>query len=201
MTLPPTMISDAVLAVENSENIATAIPPSSQTPLLTSLQTPLDSLCRDPFRPTAWRNLTSVMRRPRRWLLASSTVSSKTTKIPLRFRQHTTTGRSSPTSSLRDLASHQPSLPKGWVYTVEDVSVKTEVEVVNPNNYLMLSTPLTRHQHKRLLDDQLADQHHQHQRASNIIEAPLSSLSTSRRTATKCRRVTSALTSMPQTPL
>jgi hypothetical protein len=54
MTQPPTMISDAVLAVGNSENTATAIPPLSQTHPSISLLTPLESHCQDPFRPTAW---------------------------------------------------------------------------------------------------------------------------------------------------
>jgi hypothetical protein len=70
MTQPPTMISDAVLAVGNSENTAMVTPPSFQTHHSTYPQTPLESQCQDPFRPTAWQDLTSVMCRPRRWQLA-----------------------------------------------------------------------------------------------------------------------------------
>jgi hypothetical protein len=54
MTRPLMTISDAVLAVGNSENTVTGTLPSFQTPLLTSLQTPLESQCQDPFRPMAW---------------------------------------------------------------------------------------------------------------------------------------------------
>jgi hypothetical protein len=77
MTRPPTTISDDALAVGNSENTATGTPRSFLTHHSTSLQTPLESQCQDPFRPTAWRDLTSVVRRPRRWQLASSTVSTQ----------------------------------------------------------------------------------------------------------------------------
>jgi hypothetical protein len=199
MTQPPTMISDAVLAVGNSENIATVTLPSSRTHLLTSLQTPLDSLCRDPFRPMAWCDLTSVVHRPRCWQLASLTVLSKTTKIPLRFRQHTTTEKSSPSSSPRDLALPRPSLPKGWVYELEEVNAEVKAEVADPSQYLNLDAPLTRSKHKRA--DQLGDQYRRYRQASSITEAPLSFPSASKKTAMKCQRTTSALTSMPQIPL
>jgi hypothetical protein len=86
MTHPPTTISDNALAVGNSENTVTGTLPSFPIHPSTSLLTPLESQCQDPFRPTAWRDLTSVVRRPRRWQLASSTVSTKTTKIPLMLR-------------------------------------------------------------------------------------------------------------------
>jgi hypothetical protein len=83
MTQPPPMISDSVLGVENKINTVTAIPPSSQIPLLTS---PLKSQCGPPFQPTAWRDLTSVVCRPRHWQVASLTLLNKTVKIPLKFR-------------------------------------------------------------------------------------------------------------------
>jgi hypothetical protein len=92
-------------------------------------------------------------------------------------------------------------LLKGWVYAVEDISVKTEVEVVNPNNYLTLDALLTCHKRKRLLDDQSTDLYCRYQRASNVTEAPPSSLSASKRTVTKHLRITSAPTSTPQIPL
>jgi hypothetical protein len=54
MTQPPTMTSDAALAVGSNKNTATDTPPSFQTPLSTFPQTHLESQCQDPFRPTAW---------------------------------------------------------------------------------------------------------------------------------------------------
>jgi hypothetical protein len=198
MTHPPTTISDTVLGVENRENTAMVTLPSSQTLLLTSH---LDSQCGPPFQPTVWRDLTSVVCRLRRWQVDSSTPSTKTIKIPLRFHRHTTTVRSSRASSPKDLASPLLSLPKGWVYEVEDVSVKTEAEVVNPNNYQTLDAPLTHLKRKHLLDDQYADPYRRHCRASNIIEAPHTSRSVSKRTAVKYRRITSGHTLMRPTPL
>jgi hypothetical protein len=94
-----------------------------------------------------------------------------------------------------------PSLPKGWVYAVEDVSVKTKVKVVDPNSYLTLNAPRTHHQRKHLEDDQSANPYHRYRRASNITEALLSSLSASKRTATKHPRVTSTPTLTLQIPL
>jgi N-acetyl-beta-hexosaminidase len=76
------MISDNVLAVGNSENTATDTPPSFPILPSTSLLTPLESQCQDPFCPTAWRDLTSVVRRPRHWQLASSTVSVTVSPSP-----------------------------------------------------------------------------------------------------------------------
>jgi hypothetical protein len=154
MTQPPTMISDAVLGVENPASTVTATPPSSLTPLLTS---PLESQCGPPFQPTAWRDLTSVVRRPRCWQLASLTVSSKTTKIPLRFCQHMTTEMNSPISSPRDSAFPMPKLPKGWVYEVAEASAEVKAEVADPSRYLSPETPLTCG--KRGLADQLDDPH------------------------------------------
>jgi hypothetical protein len=83
MTHPPMMISDTALAVGNSENTVMVTPPSSQTHHSTSCLTPLESHCQDPFRPTVWRDLTSVVQRPWRWQLASPPVSGKTTKMLL----------------------------------------------------------------------------------------------------------------------
>jgi hypothetical protein len=192
------MISDAALGVGSKENTAMATPPLYQIPLSTSH---LDSQCGPPFQPTAWRDLTSVVRRPRRWQVDLSTCSTKTTKIPLRFCQHMTTVRSSRASSLKDLASPLLSLLKGWVYEVEDVSVKTKAEVVNPNSYLMLDAPLTHLKRKHLLDDQHADPYRQHRWASNTTEAPRTFHSASKRMAMKYWCVTSGHTSTCLTPL
>jgi hypothetical protein len=84
---------------------------------------------------------------------------------------------------------------------VEDINVKTEAEVVNPSSYQSLNVLLTRLKRKRQLDDQHANPYRHHHWASNITGVPPSFPSTSKKTATKCQRVTSTLTSMPQTPL
>jgi hypothetical protein len=115
------MISDAALGVVSSENTVTVTPPSSQIHPSTSHQPSLESQCRDPFRPTAWRGLTSIVRKPQRWQLTSS-APLKTTKMPLRFRQHTTTEKRSRVSSPTDLDSTKSSLPKGWVYEAVEVT-------------------------------------------------------------------------------
>jgi hypothetical protein len=199
MTQPPTMISDDALAVGNSENIATDILPSFQTLHSTSPLTPLESQCQDPFRPTAWQDFTSVVRRPRCWQLTSSTALTKTTKMPLRFRQHTTTGKSSRGSWPKDSASQLTSLLKGWVYATEEVGAAVKAKVTDPSQYLMPDAPLTCSQLKSIA--QLDDPHHRHRRASSITEALLSSHSASAtNTAVKHRRVTSAHTLTPQTP-
>jgi hypothetical protein len=151
MTHPPTMISDTALAVGNSKNTATDIPHSFLTRHSTSPQTPLESQCQDPFQLTAWHDLTSVMCRPRHWQLALSKVSSKTTKIPLRFHQHMTTEKSSRGSSPRDLALTPTPLPKGWVYAIEEVGAEVKAKVTDPSKYLMpdchgsAGTPLRTH--------------------------------------------------------
>jgi hypothetical protein len=200
MTCLPMMISDTALAVGNNENTAMGTPLLSQTPHSISPLTPLESHCQDPFRPTAWRDLTSGVRRPRRWQLASSPASSKTTKIPLRFRQPTTTGKNSRESLQRDLASCLTLLPKGWVYATEEVDAAVKAEVTDPSKYLMPDAPLTHSQLKSV--SQQDDPHRRHWRASSITKAPPSSLSASAtNTAVKCRRVISGLTSTLQTPL
>jgi hypothetical protein len=200
MTHPPTMISDTALAVGSNENTVTVTPLLSQTPPSTSHLTPLESHCQDPFRPTAWRDLTSVMRRPRLWQLASPPVSGKTTKMPLRFRQSATTGKSSRGLSPKALASQLPPLPKGWVYAAEEVGEEVKAEVIDPSLYQITSTPLTRSQlnHAKLL----ADPHRRLHRALSITEGWRSSPSVSELTpAVKHRRVTSGPTSTLLTPL
>jgi hypothetical protein len=199
MTRLPTMISDNALAVGNNENTVTATPHSFQTPLSTSLQTPLESQCQDPFRPMAWRDLTSVVRRPRHWQLASSTVSIKTTKIPLRFRQLTTTERSSRGSLQKVLTFHPTLLLKGWVYAIEEVGAEVKAKVTDPSQYLMPDALLTRSKLKRV--SQLDDPHRQHHRASSITKAPPTSPSASKRTAIPRQLGTSGLTLTPLTHL
>jgi hypothetical protein len=198
MSHPPPMISDDALGVENKTNTVTDTPPSSQIPLSTSL---LEPQCGPPFQPTAWHDLTSVVHRPRRWQVASSTLSNKTVKMPLRFRHPTTTGSNSLTSSQRVSESLPLSLPKGWVYEVEDVTIKTEAEVASPNNYQLTNAPLTRLKRKRQLDDQLADPYRQHRQALNTTEALPLSPSVSKRTAAKRQLSISVPTSTLLTPL
>jgi hypothetical protein len=192
------MISDAALDMENRTSTATAIPPSSLTHLLTSPQPSLESQCSDPFRPTTLRGLTSIVCRPQRWQLASS-MPSKTTKMPLRFRHPTTmVGKSQP-SLQKGLGSIAPSLPKGWVYKVEEVRTRVKEEVFDLDRYQMLNAPLTRSKHKAT--EQLDGPCHQRRRVSNITEDPLLSPSVSKRTAVKHRHVTSGLTLTHLTPL
>jgi hypothetical protein len=200
MTQPLTMISDDVLAVGNSKNTAMDIPPSFPTPLLTSLLTPLESRCQDPFRPTAWQDLTSVVWRPRCWQLASPPVLGKTTKMPLRFCQSATTRKSSRGSSPKALASQPPPLPKGWVYAAEEVSKEVKAEVIDPTLYQITSAPLTHSQLHHAKS--LADPHRRLHRALSITEGRRSSPSVSELTlAVKRRHVTSGPISTLLTPL
>jgi hypothetical protein len=189
-------ISDTALAVGNSENTVTGTRPSFLTHHSTSLQTPLKSHCQDPFRPTVWRDLTSVVRRPQHWQLASLTVLSKTTKMPLHFRQRTTMEKSLRELLPKGLASHPTSLLKGWVYATEEVGTEVKAEVTDPSKYLMPDAPLTHSQLKSA--SQLDDPLRRHRWASSITEALPSSLSVSKRTAVRHWLVTSGHTSMPQ---
>jgi hypothetical protein len=68
-------------------------------------------------------------------------LSNKTVKMPLRFRQPMTTGLNLLTSSQKVLEFLPPLLPKGWVYKVEDVNVKTEAKVASPSSYQLTDTP------------------------------------------------------------
>jgi hypothetical protein len=171
--------------------------PSSQTLPSISHLTPLESLCQDPFRPTAWRNLTSVVQRPRRWQLASPPVSGKTTKMPLRFCQSATTEKSSRGLSPKALASQPPPLPKGWVYAAEEVGEEVKAEVIDPDLYQITNAPLTRSHAKSL-----ADPHRRPHQALSITGGRHSFPSVSELTpAVKCRRVTSGPTSTLLIPL
>jgi hypothetical protein len=179
MAWPPSTISDDALDAENKINIAMGTLQSSPIHPSTSHLPSLESQCSDPFRPTAWQGLTSIICRPQRWQLGSL-MPLKTTKIPLRFRGPTTTAEKSPTSLRRALGSAPPLLPKGWVYEAEKVRVEVKDEVVDPTKYLMLDAPLTCSKHKAV--EQLDDPHRRHRRALSITEAPLTSLSASKKT-------------------
>jgi hypothetical protein len=196
MAQPPPMISDSALGVENKTSIATGTPPSFQTHPSTSL---LESHCGPPFSPTAWRGLTSIVRKPQRWQVASS-MPSKTTKMPLQFRRPTIMEKKSRTSLRRDLGSSKPSLPKGWVYVPEEVGVKVEAKVTDPSQYRMLDALLTCSKRKALGPPE--EIHLQSRPASNTIEALPTFPSVSETSmAVKRRRVTSVPTSTPLTLL
>jgi hypothetical protein len=106
-------------------------------------------------------------------------------------------------SSPKDSDSTRPSLPKGWVYAAEEVTVGVKEEVVDPGKYQMLADPLT--SRKRRLreteDAQLQDPFRQHRWASNITEAPPTFLSASKITVAKRRRGISGPISTLPTPL
>jgi hypothetical protein len=156
MAQPPSMISDDALDAENRISIAMGTLQSSPILPSNSHLPNLDSQCSNPFQPTAWRGLTSIVHRPQCWQLGSST-PLKTTKIPLRFHHPTTMAEKSLKSSRRASGSVLLSLPKGWVYEAEEVSTEVKAEVVNPTRYLMLDAPLTRS--KRRAVEQLDDPH------------------------------------------
>jgi hypothetical protein len=145
----------------------------------------------------AWRDLTSVVQRPWHWQLASPPVSGKTTKMLLRFRQSATTRKSLHGLLPRALASQPPPLPKGWVYTVEEVGEEVKAEVIDPNLYQITNAPLTRSHAKSL-----SDPHRRLHRALSITEGRHSFPSASELTpAVKRRRVTSGPTSTLLIPL
>jgi hypothetical protein len=197
MAWPPQQISDNALDAENRTNIAMGTLPSSPIHPSTSPLPNLKSQCSDLFWPMAWRGLTSIVRKPQRWQLASST-PLKTTKMLLRFRRPTITAKKSPTSSQKGSESTRPLLPKGWVYEAEEVSAEVKAEVVDPDQYLTIDAPLTHS--KRRAVDQLDDLHRRHRRALSITAAPPSSPSVSKRTAVKHQPVTSAPISTLPTP-
>jgi hypothetical protein len=173
------MISDDVLDAENKISIAMGTLQSSPIHPSTSHLPNLESQCSDPFRLTAWRGLTSIVRRPQHWQLSSLT-PLKTTKIPLRFCHPTTTAEKSLKSSRRASGSVLLSLPKGWVYEAEEVSTEVKVEVADPAKYLTIDIPLTCSKHKAA--EQLDDPHCRHCQALSITEAPLTSPSVSKKT-------------------
>jgi hypothetical protein len=119
----PYLTTHTAPSAPDQENTATAIPPlrtqhspsqHPQHPYLSQLQ---------PFRPTEWRHLTSIVRKPRRWQLDSPLHSNKTVKIPLKYRHHT---------------QSKPKLPKGWVYVDEEVEAGVKEEVTDPCKYTVL---------------------------------------------------------------
>jgi hypothetical protein len=196
MAQPPTMISDSALGVENKTSIVTDTHPSSRMHPSTS---PLESHCGPPFSPTAWRGLTSIVRKPQRWQVASS-MPLKTTKMPLRFRRPTTSEKRSCASSQKVSDSNKLSLPKGWVYVPEEVGVKVEAEVTDPSQYRMLDAPCTRSKRKALGPPE--DHHLQSPPASSTTEARLISHSVSKTSKAVTRwHVTSAPTLTPLTLL
>jgi hypothetical protein len=198
MAQPPHWISDDALDAENKINIAMGTLPSSPTHHSTSPLPNLESQCGNLFRPMAWQGLTSIVRKPQRWQLASS-MPLKITKMLLRFCHPTITAKKSPASSQRGLESIRPSLPKGWVYEAEEECAVVKAKVVDPALYLTLDTPLTHSKRKAV--NQLDDPYRRHCRALNTTAAPPLSHSVSKKTAVKHRLVTSVRTLTPLTPL
>jgi hypothetical protein len=198
MAWPPHWISDDVLDAENKINTAMGTLQSSPTHHSTSPLPNLDSQCSNLFQPTAWRGLTSIVRKPQRWQLASL-MPLKVTKMPLCFRRPTITAEKSPTSLQRGLESTRPLLLKGWVYEAEEECAAVKAEVVNPTQYLTIDVLLTRSKCKAV--DQLDDPYCRHCRALSTTAVPHSSHSVSKKTAVKYQPITSAHTSTPLTPL
>jgi hypothetical protein len=188
MTQPPTMISDAALGVENKENTVTVTPHSSPIPLLTFPQHNLESHHKEPFWPTTWRDLTSIVCRPQHWQVDSSLPLNKTTKIPLKYCQPMTTKGSSRMSLQKDSVSPRPKLLKGWVYAVEEVHKEVKTEVVDPDRYQTLAAPLILSKRKAV--DQLDNLHRRHCWALSITVVPPTSPSVSKKTAEKYQHVT-----------
>jgi hypothetical protein len=103
----------------------------------------------DPHHPNAWDKLSSIMSKPRHWLLDSPLPLTRTMKIPLRFQGK----ENHPPNTPQDLGeSHWNSPPKElrfWTYLLEDI--KTE-DVSNPAQYVMLDQMLTRGQLQQMRD-------------------------------------------------
>jgi hypothetical protein len=99
----------------------------------------------------------------------------------------------------KDLASPKPKLPKGWVYTVEEVHHKVKTEVADPDRYQTLTALLTHN--KRKAAKQLDDPHRRHRRALSITAALHTSPSVSKKTAEKYQHITSGPISMRPIPL
>jgi SUMO ligase MMS21 Smc5/6 complex component len=88
-------------------------------------------------------------------------------------------------------------LPKGWVYTTEEVSIGVKTEVIDPNQYLLTDTPIMCSKCK-CLDDQLENLYRQLHRATSITKALLISPSASKvKMAVRQQHITSRFTSMP----
>jgi hypothetical protein len=107
-------------SVMDPENTAMDTPTSTsqpsqswhcQHPYLSQLQ---------PFQPTEWQHLTSIMSKQRHWQLDSPLHSSKAVKILLKYCHHTQSSK---------------KLPMGWVYVDEEVVAEVKAEVINPSKY------------------------------------------------------------------
>jgi hypothetical protein len=94
----------------------------------------------DPHHPGAWDKLSSIMSKQRRWSLNLPLPSTRTVKIPLRFRgkeNHPPNTPQNPGESNQD-SPHKES--RFWTYLLEDV--KTE-DVGDPSQYVTLDQVLT----------------------------------------------------------
>ena len=92
-----------------------------------------------PHNSEAWPHFSSIVKTPQRWQLNSSVLSEKTTKMPLKYCQHT---------------QELKPLPKEWVYNEDAEAVKTKV-LTNLSLYKLTHPCLT------CAQQQLEDCHHQ----------------------------------------
>jgi hypothetical protein len=94
----------------------------------------------DPHHQGTWDKLSSIVSKPRHWLLDSPLPSMRTVKIPLRFRGT----ENHPWTTPQDPGESSQSLPpkelRFWTYLLEDV--KTE-DVGDPSQYITLDQVLT----------------------------------------------------------
>jgi hypothetical protein len=103
---------------------------------------PLDS-----HHPGTWDKLSSIVSKPRRWLLDLPLPSTRTVKIPLRFRGK----ENHPPTTPQDLGESSQNSPrkesKFWTYLLEDV--KTE-DIGDPSQYVTLDQVLTHAQLRQM---------------------------------------------------
>jgi hypothetical protein len=158
LSIPPTLISHLVHNAENPETTAMSTTHQSPSPSQLSLSTSPNL-----FAPSAWRHLASTVRKPKRWQVDLPLPSDKVVKIPLQFCR--------PTPS-------KSTLPKGWVYAVEDAKEGVKVELTDPSLYNSVDQTLTHTQHQCIRAQQ-SDPYRCHCRATNTTTGLLMSPSIS----------------------
>jgi hypothetical protein len=112
----------------------------------------------DPHHPQAWQQLTSTVKTSRHWLLTCPEPSTKSTKMPMKYRHPI-----------------QKGLPKGWVY--EEATEVEDGGLLDPQSY-QLTSPLTCARNCQL-DKQCANSHLLPLGASSITMEGLTSPSRS----------------------
>jgi hypothetical protein len=156
--VPPTLISHLVHNAENPESTAMSTTHQSPSPSPLSL-----SPSQNPFAPSAWQHLASTVKKPRRWQVDLPLPSDKVVKIPLQFHL--------PTPS-------KNTLPKGWVYAVEDAVEGVKQEADRPVA-LQQRRPNPHPRTAPCLRAQKSDPYRRHCRATNTTAGLLMSPSTS----------------------